>query len=240
MKILKKNLIGLLQVYIPNYKMNTMTDDQHQQLSNDCKKQMLELIDELTPKKPTIIFKKKQKPTIKVNAYFNLYDCDRKCESSPKIGTSWWKQFGYNSACLCLEDKVKLEYREPDSNTDYSFVLAHHSDDDDDDEDLDICGETGREFDIKNPVIGCGKTITDDDENIMIGNISFCACCGENGMDDDDIYEYDCGCPANATISYLMTKDDEEAYICQDCYYSSNNNRGEFKNWVSTCPILTQ
>ena len=49
--------------------------------------------------------------------------------------------------------------------------------------DADICGETGREFDRKNPVNGCGKYITDDDENIMIGNISFCAKCAENNLD---------------------------------------------------------
>ena len=47
-------------------------------------------------------------------------------------------------------------------------------------EELDICGETGREFDIDNSVKGCGKKITEDDENIMIGNISYCCECGEN------------------------------------------------------------
>ena len=69
-------------------------------------------------------------------------------------------------------------------------------DDDSDDDDDDICGETGREFDLKNPVIGCGKKITDDDENIMIGNISFCGKCGTSPAaelemareDDDDIH----------------------------------------------------
>ena len=51
-----------------------------------------------------------EKQTIKVYPGFKLNPCNRKCESSPKIGTSWWKQFGYNSACLCLEDKIKLDY----------------------------------------------------------------------------------------------------------------------------------
>ena len=51
--------------------------------------------------------------------------------------------------------------------------------DSDEEEELDICGETGREFDRENPVKGCGKKITEDDENIMIGNISFCGGCGE-------------------------------------------------------------
>lgn len=153
-----------------------------------------------------------EKQTIKVYPGFKLNDCDRKCESSPKIGSSWWKQYGYNSACLCLEDKINLDYyknhwefclqglpddsvsnmeiyskagldfmaksfvKPSDSKTGYNLVLANHSDSD---EDLDICGETGREFDLRNPVKGCGKTITDDDENIMIGNISFCCKCGE-------------------------------------------------------------
>ena len=49
--------------------------------------------------------------------------------------------------------------------------------------DADVCGQTGREFDRRNPVKGCGKYITDDDENIMIGNISFCAKCAENNLD---------------------------------------------------------
>jgi hypothetical protein len=216
-----------------------------------------------------------EKQTIKVYPGFKLNPCDRKCESSPKIGTSWWKQFGYNSACLCLEDRINLEYyknhwefclqglpddsvsnveiynksglnlmaesfKKPnDSKNDYSFVLAHHSDDDSDygdicnacgelqdvddetfivgnftvclkcydsDDDYDRCGETGREFDLRNPVKGCGKTITEDDENIMLGNISFCGECGENAIDnsdddsDDECFiqyrkEIEAGCP---------------------------------------------
>ncbi len=50
----------------------------------------------------------------------------------------------------------------------------------DEDEDHDICGMTGREFDRANPVKGCGVTIGEDDENIMIGNISFCEACAES------------------------------------------------------------
>lgn len=49
--------------------------------------------------------------------------------------------------------------------------------------DANICGETGRELDAGNPVKGCGKYITDDDENIMIGNISFCVKCAEGSLD---------------------------------------------------------
>ena len=54
--------------------------------------------------------------------------------------------------------------------------------DEDEEEDLDTCGETGRKFDIENPVKGCGIKITEDDENIMLGNISYCYSCGEAGM----------------------------------------------------------
>lgn len=57
-------------------------------------------------------------------------------------------------------------------------------------EELDICGETGREFDIKNQVKGCGKKITEEDENIMIGNISYCCECGENEPEERFIYYY--------------------------------------------------
>tara|TARA_R110000803_G_scaffold179085_1_gene241524 strand:+ start:292 stop:621 length:330 start_codon:yes stop_codon:yes gene_type:complete len=60
-----------------------------------------------------------------------------------------------------------------------------------DDEDDDVCGKTGREFDLKNPVKGCGIKLRDYDENIMIGNISFCEKCanspeGQKAMEDED------------------------------------------------------
>ena len=57
-------------------------------------------------------------------------------------------------------------------------------DTEEEDEDLDNCGVTGREFDKENPVEGCGKKITEDDENIMLGNISYCGECGEKGMEE--------------------------------------------------------
>ena len=62
----------------------------------------------------------------------------------------------------------------------------------DEEEELDICGEKGREFDLENPVKGCGKKITEDMENIMIGNISFCGPCGEVGM---ELWEKNEECP---------------------------------------------
>ena len=57
-----------------------------------------------------------------------------------------------------------------------SGVVADHSDDDDDD--IHICGETGKHYDTNpNPKLGCG--IRCDDENGMIGNISYCIGCME-------------------------------------------------------------
>jgi hypothetical protein len=57
-----------------------------------------------------------------------------------------------------------------------SGVVADHSDDDDDD--IHICGETGKQYDTDpNPKLGCG--IRCDDENGMIGNISYCIGCME-------------------------------------------------------------
>ena len=47
-------------------------------------------------------------PTIDVSYNFKFMDCNGKCESSPKIGKSWWKQFGYNSPCMCLKNLVIL------------------------------------------------------------------------------------------------------------------------------------
>ena len=48
----------------------------------------------------------------------------------------------------------------------------------DDDDDIHICGETGKQYDTDpNPKLGCG--IRCDDENGMIGNISYCIGCME-------------------------------------------------------------
>ena len=50
------------------------------------------------------------KKIIQVHNNFKFNDCNKKCESSPKLGSSWWKQLGYNSPCLCVKTKVILEY----------------------------------------------------------------------------------------------------------------------------------
>ena len=72
------------------------------------------------------------------------------------------------------------------SKTDHykSGVVADHSDEEEVEEELDICGETGRKFDEGNPLKGCGKKITEDDENLMIGNISYCLSCVENSEEE--------------------------------------------------------
>ena len=68
-----------------------------------------------------------------------------------------------------------------------------------------ICGETGREFDQEmDPLKGCGETIEFDDENVMIGNISYCLSCSEkketplmvwDGKMKESIVEVECrGC----------------------------------------------
>tara|TARA_R110002153_G_scaffold49486_4_gene139539 strand:- start:159 stop:596 length:438 start_codon:yes stop_codon:yes gene_type:complete len=48
------------------------------------------------------------KPTINISYNFKFNDCNGKCESSPKLGSSWWKQLGYNIPCLCVKTKVNL------------------------------------------------------------------------------------------------------------------------------------
>ena len=58
-------------------------------------------------------------------------------------------------------------------------------------EELHICGQTGREFDQENPVKGCGETIEEDDENVMIGNISYCLACYEKSDGDGEMEQYD-------------------------------------------------
>ena len=58
-------------------------------------------------------------------------------------------------------------------------------------EELHICGQTGREFDQENPVKGCGETIEEDDENVMIGNISYCLACAEKSDGTGKMEQYD-------------------------------------------------
>ena len=56
--------------------------------------------------------------------------------------------------------------------------LQHRLEMNDDDDDIHICGETGKQYDTDpNPKLGCG--IRCDDENGMIGNISYCIGCME-------------------------------------------------------------
>lgn len=90
------------------------------------------------------------------------------------------------------------------------------------DEEQHICGETGREFDMRNPIEGCGKII--DDENIMIGNISFCLKCGEEAQEDDTQYKETCSnCDTLLTIHTPIMcytePDGNDFTVCSRCYW---------------------
>ena len=61
--------------------------------------------------------------------------------------------------------------------------LEEEEEEEDEEEELHICGKTGREFDMGNQIKGCGEII--DDDNIMIGNISFCLKCGEEALEEE-------------------------------------------------------
>ena len=58
------------------------------------------------------------------------------------------------------------------------YYMVDDDDDDSDDDDIHICGETGREYD-PNPGMEQGCGVRCDDENGMIGNISYCVPCME-------------------------------------------------------------
>lgn len=88
----------------------------------------------------------------------------------------------YNCDKYVIRDSVEHDHSKCDETGEIWFC------DECDVQELDICGETGREFDRRNPVEGCGKILGDDDENIMIGNISFCIQCGENGMKNNYLF----------------------------------------------------
>ena len=101
------------------------------------------------------------------------------------------------------------------------------------DEDLDICGRTGREFDKENPHTGCGEYIGEDDENIMVGNISFCETCGEKALEDekkDCSHKWECGCKKQycdeCHARAARTGAINEFCACQECasYYTYRND----------------
>jgi len=99
--------------------------------------------------------------------YEVLNDFDKKCEDCNKIVKNFYLNNPFGQG-----------------NRNCSDCSTDEDEDDEDLEDLDTCGETGREFDKENPVEGCGKKIREDDENIMLGNISYCGECGEKGMEE--------------------------------------------------------
>ena len=187
------------------------------------------------------------KPTINVSYNFKFVDCNKKCESSPKIGKSWYKQFGYNSACQCLEAKVILNSMESCS---YCFKLLDCNINDNIQcvEENYVCGDCYEKFyDYCDPSISMetirwvsqnSKSIdfTVDRSNEPDTEPETDTDYDTEDLPSDNDGEYDCGCPTKyEPNSYIMTKDDGEAYICQTCYDNRENN--EFCNWNCT---LTQ
>ena len=157
-----------------------------------------------------------EKTTVKVYPGFKLNPCDRKCESSPKIGRSWWKQYGYNSACLCLEDKIKLEFclqgwefclqgvkpNDSVSNVEIynksglnlmaeSFVKPNDSKID---YSFVLAHHSDDDSDYGDICNACGELQDVDDETCMVGNFTVCLKCYE---EDYDGYkkEIEDGCP---------------------------------------------
>lgn len=84
-------------------------------------------------------------------------------------------------------------------------------------EELDICGQTGREFDQENPLKGCGETIEEDDENIMIGNISYCCRCAETS-----VYLYGMGKMEQYDRYVLWTSKGQQITIQESNYYGDD------------------
>ena len=87
----------------------------------------------------------------------------------------------------CEDCKIKLRIgcaNNPSNHSIFDGCCDDCREEEEEEEELDICGETGREFDEGNPLKGCGKKITEDDENLMIGNISYCLSCVENSEEE--------------------------------------------------------
>ena len=94
------------------------------------------------------------------------------CKGDKKLRIEFFKYFKPRPK-IVFKKKIKC-YKCSDCD---SWVKPTESCcDENSDDDYDICGETGRDCDIRNPKKGCGKKT---DETIMIGNISFCLDCGE-------------------------------------------------------------
>ena len=66
------------------------------------------------------------KPTIKVPNTFTFDDCDKKCKTRLMDGRSWWKLQGYNNPCLCLKNKVILEYDSDSEDSDYEYDYCNY------------------------------------------------------------------------------------------------------------------
>ncbi len=66
------------------------------------------------------------KPTIKVPNTFTFDNCDKKCKTNLMDGMSWWKLQGYNTPCLCLKNKVILEYDSDTEDSDYEYDYCNY------------------------------------------------------------------------------------------------------------------
>ena len=67
---------------------------------------------------------------------------------------------------------------------------------------MEICGQTGREYDTNNPSMGCGGEMDLAEEDVMkVGAISFCVLCYENLSEADQ--------------EWVATE--EKVYKCSDC-----------------------
>ena len=85
---------------------------------------------------------------------------------------------------------------------------------------MEICGQTGREYDTNNPSMGCGGEINPADEDVMmVGAISFCVLCYENLSEADQEWV----ATEEETCVKCYTNEDVEQcskcgkYTCVDC-----------------------
>lgn len=119
-----------------------------------------------------------------------------------------------DETCMVGNDTICLKcYENKYDNDDYS------------DPDDDKCECSFPKFNIKDGIQSC--SICNKRDHYKCGIVD------DHSDDDDDEYHYDCGCNTRyEPDSYLMTKGDAEADICQTCYEKKSNN--EFMDWICT------
>ena len=92
-----------------------------------------------------------------------------------------WTLEEYQNLYKLISNKMIVPHPDYAGAYMYPLPIEEEEEEEDEEEELHICGKTGREFDMRNQVKGCGEII--DDDNIMIGNISFCLKCGEEALE---------------------------------------------------------